>query len=90
MAWFGCSFSGANAFRHDLTADQFATPFTAEHHYRPPRYDAFVRGISRHPKDAGPYCVFELMDPYHKDSGMSPGVHMKPALTRKASRRKFA
>jgi hypothetical protein len=57
----GCSFSGANAFfiRHDLSQDQFSTPFTAEHHYRPPRYDAFVRGISRHPKDAGPYQVLD-------------------------------
>jgi hypothetical protein len=57
----GCSFSGVNAFfvRQDLTGDLFSAPFTAEHHYRAPRYDAFVRGLSRHPKDAGPYRVLE-------------------------------
>ena len=55
----GCSFSGANAFfiRQDLIGDRFSAPFTAEHHYRAPRYDGFVRGLSRHPKDAGPYRV---------------------------------
>jgi hypothetical protein len=57
----GCSFSGANAFfiRHDLSGDHFSAPFTAEHHYRPPRYDAFLRGLGRHPKDAGPYRVLD-------------------------------
>jgi hypothetical protein len=55
----GCSFAGANAFfiREDLVGDRFSEPFTAEHHYRPPRYDAFVRGFSRHPRGAGPYQV---------------------------------
>src|SRR5437899_5328325 len=55
----GCSFSGANAFfvRHDLTEDRFSAPFTAEHHYRPPRYDSFPGGPSRHPKDVGLYRV---------------------------------
>ncbi|MGB3615530.1 MAG: FkbM family methyltransferase [Elainellaceae cyanobacterium] len=36
----GCNISGVNAFfvRHDLVGDRFAAPFTAEHHYEPPRY----------------------------------------------------
>jgi hypothetical protein len=36
----GCDFSGANAFfvRNDLVADLFSEPFTAIHHYEPPRY----------------------------------------------------
>ncbi|MGK7887917.1 MAG: hypothetical protein AB4042_01185 [Leptolyngbyaceae cyanobacterium] len=36
----GCNLSGANAFfvRQDLVGDRFAAPFTAEHHYEPPRY----------------------------------------------------
>ncbi len=38
----GCSFTGGNAFfvREELVADKFAEPFTAEHHYEPPRYFA--------------------------------------------------
>ena len=60
-ALVGCSFSGANAFfiRQDLCGDRFSAPYTAEHHYRAPRYDAYVRGLSRHPKDAGPYRVLD-------------------------------
>jgi hypothetical protein len=55
----GCNFAGGNAFfiRDDLVGDRFSEPFTAEHHYRPPQYDAFVRGFSRHPRGAGPYEV---------------------------------
>lgn len=55
----GCNFAGGNAFfiREDLVGDRFSEPFTAEHHYRPPQYDAFVRGFSRHPRGAGPYEV---------------------------------
>jgi len=36
----GCNVSGVNAFfvRADLVGDKFAAPFTAEHHYEPPRY----------------------------------------------------
>ncbi len=36
----GCELSGVNAFfvRNDLCADHFASPFTAENHYEPPRY----------------------------------------------------
>lgn len=36
----GCNLSGANAFfvRRDLAGDRFLAPFTAEHHYEPPRY----------------------------------------------------
>jgi hypothetical protein len=38
-ALVGCSFIGGNAFfvRHDLVADHFAAPFTAENHYEPLR-----------------------------------------------------
>jgi hypothetical protein len=34
-----CSLTGANAFfvRDDLVSDKFSSPFTAEHHYEPPR-----------------------------------------------------
>lgn len=36
----GCDLAGVNAFfvRDDLVGDQFAAPFTAEHHYEPARY----------------------------------------------------
>ena len=36
----GCDFNGVNAFfvRNDLVGDQFEAPFTAEHHYEPPRF----------------------------------------------------
>ncbi|MEO0406422.1 MAG: hypothetical protein AAF289_03625 [Cyanobacteria bacterium P01_A01_bin.135] len=36
----GCNISGVNAFfvRNDLVSDKFLAPFTAEHHYEPPRY----------------------------------------------------
>ncbi len=55
----GCSFAGTNAFfvRQDLVADLFSEPFTAEHHYREPLYDAFVRGYSRHRRAVGEYQV---------------------------------
>jgi hypothetical protein len=35
-----CCFSGVNAFfiRNDVLQDIFAAPYTAEHHYEPPRY----------------------------------------------------
>ncbi|MBT9315241.1 hypothetical protein [Leptothoe spongobia] len=41
----GCDFSGTNAFfvRKDLVTDKFATPFTAENHYEPPRYKIDVK-----------------------------------------------
>jgi hypothetical protein len=41
----GCSFTGGNAFfvQEDLVADKFSDPFTAEHHYEPPRYFATRR-----------------------------------------------
>lgn len=55
----GCSYAGVNAFlvREDLVGDRFEAPFTAERHYRPPQYDAFVRGMGRHPRGAGSYEV---------------------------------
>jgi hypothetical protein len=58
-ALVGCNASGVDAFfvRLDLVGDLFSEPFTAEHHYRPPHYDAFVRGLSRHPRGAGPYEI---------------------------------
>lgn len=41
----GCDVIGANAFfvRHDLAGDRFASPFTAENHYEPPRYGLVYR-----------------------------------------------
>jgi len=58
-ALVSCNASGIDAFfvRRDLAGDHFSEPFTAEHHYRPPHYDAFVRGLNRHPRGAGPYEV---------------------------------
>ena len=40
----GCDWTGSNAFfvRSDLVGDRFAGPFTAENHYEPPRYPAYV------------------------------------------------
>lgn len=57
----GCNFSGIDAFfvRKDLIGDRFAGPFTAERHYRPPMYDAFVRGFSFHQRNVGPYRLLE-------------------------------
>lgn len=39
-ALVGCDFTGTNAFfiRNDLVDGKFATPYTAENHYEPPRY----------------------------------------------------
>lgn len=40
-ALVGCSLAGVNAFfvREDLVGEAFCTPFTAENHYEPPRFD---------------------------------------------------
>lgn len=45
----GCDFLGANAFfvRSDLVANLFASPFTAENHYEPPRYTLLHRRSHR-------------------------------------------
>jgi hypothetical protein len=58
-ALVGCNISGIDAFfvREDLVGNLFSAPFTAEHHYRPPHYDAIVRGFNRHPRGAGPYEI---------------------------------
>lgn len=41
----GVETTGANAFfvRDDLLGDHFDAPFTAEHHYQPPRYGAVLK-----------------------------------------------
>jgi len=46
----GCSFAGVNAFfvRNDLLGDLFEAPFTAEHHYEPPRF--FLIHKAGHPR----------------------------------------
>jgi len=46
----GCSFAGVNAFfvRNDLLGDLFEAPFTAEHHYEPPRF--FLMHKAGHPR----------------------------------------
>ena len=44
----GCDFAGVNAFfvRADLAGDHFARPYSAEHHWEPPRY--FMSGFGGH------------------------------------------
>jgi hypothetical protein len=39
-ALVGCNITGSNAFfvRSDLAGEKFAAPYTAEHHYEPPRH----------------------------------------------------
>jgi hypothetical protein len=39
----GCNLSGSNAYfvRDDLVGDHLAPPYTAEHHYEPPRYSLY-------------------------------------------------
>ena len=46
----GCNLAGVNAFfvRDDLVGDHFAEPFTAEHHFEPPRY--WLRWRAGHPR----------------------------------------
>ena len=46
----GCDLSGVNAFfvRDDLLGDAFAAPYTAEHHYEPPRY--YLSRTTGHPR----------------------------------------
>ena len=46
----GCGFAGVNAFfvRDDLVGELFETPFTAEHHYEPPRF--FLARKPGHPR----------------------------------------
>src|SRR5262249_10850508 len=55
----GCCYAGTNAFfvRADLEGGKFSAPFTAEHHYREPMYDSFVRGFMRHRRAVGNYRV---------------------------------
>jgi hypothetical protein len=55
----GCNYTGIDAFfvRQDLVGEHFAGPFTAERHYRPAMYDAYVRGFSFHRRNVGPYRV---------------------------------
>jgi hypothetical protein len=50
----GCCFSGVNAFfvREDLVRNRFASPFTAENHFEPPRY--WMLRPSGHPPAVGP------------------------------------
>ncbi len=49
-ALVGCELSGINAFfvRRDLCGDKFAEPFSAEHHFEPPRY--FLLRRDGHPR----------------------------------------
>lgn len=60
-ALVGCNYTGIDAFfvRKDLLGDHFAGPYTAERHYRPPMYDAYVRGFSFHQRQVGPYRVLD-------------------------------
>ena len=54
----GCSLTGVNAFfvRADLAGDAFESPFDAETHFEPPRYDLIeeLRTVSGHGPRIGP------------------------------------
>jgi hypothetical protein len=54
MSLVGCDLHGINAYfvADDLLGDHFAPPYTAEHHYQPPRFFPFVREYRGHPKAA--------------------------------------
>jgi hypothetical protein len=56
-ALVGCGITGVNAYfiRHDLLADNFAAPFTAERHYQPPNYSLFEVEMDAHPREIGVY-----------------------------------
>jgi hypothetical protein len=58
LALVGCELHGINAFfvRRDLCGDGFEAPFTAEHHYEPPRY--FLVRTQGYPP-----CFTDLTDP---------------------------
>jgi hypothetical protein len=49
LSLVGCDLHGVNAYfvQDAITGELFAKPFTAEHHYQPPRYQ-FVRGPRGH------------------------------------------
>jgi hypothetical protein len=49
MHLVGCDYLGINAFfiRDDLVAGKFSAPFTARHHYQPPRYWLATRWFHR-------------------------------------------
>lgn len=51
----GCDFAGCNAYfvREDQDLSLFEAPFSAEHHYEPPRF--FLRRVSGHPAGFGPF-----------------------------------
>ncbi len=51
----GCDITGCNAFfvRKDQNLDLFESPFTAAHHYEPPRYH--LRKASGHKQSFGPF-----------------------------------
>ncbi len=49
MSLVACDYLGINAFfvRNDLVTDKFSAPFTAQHHYEPPRYWLATRWCHR-------------------------------------------
>ena len=57
----GCDLTGVNAFfvRNDLVADHFASPFTSENHYEPPRYHLLFHNLYHHPKFYGESHIVE-------------------------------
>ncbi len=58
-ALVGCGVMGVNAFfvRQDLLDDKFFPPYTAEHHYQPPRYFLRRTFVAGHPPDWGSYIT---------------------------------
>ncbi|MGO9433965.1 MAG: hypothetical protein ACLPH3_11125 [Terracidiphilus sp.] len=58
-ALVGCGLTGVNAFfvRHDLLAEKFVEPYTAERHYQPPAYSLFQVEMDSHSPEIGVYKV---------------------------------
>ncbi len=59
----GCNYTGVTAFfvREDCAGDHFASPYTAENHYEPPRY--FIRMPNGHAPAFGPVVTIPPSTP---------------------------
>ena len=69
----GCELTGNNAFfvRRDLAAGKFASPFTVQEHYEPPRY--YLVHSNGHRRDFGPFLSRSVEQPALQ-SAISPAA----------------